>query len=174
MATSKRNDFNPYELCTQTYTQYSHLNTENSKKYLLWRDNDFFTTFDKYYFALKRLKTREFWQNTNVFGFKTAEIVRMHKTCLTSQFLRLSLARFSREMAYLPSRKNLANESMRAACAAAYWATVVESVYSTPKIFGVEFGNSWRSGVRSFTFTSVGASRKSTCCRFNLFLESYL
>ena len=45
---------------------------ENSKKYLLWRDNDFFTTFDKYYSALKRLKTREFWQNTNVFGFKTA------------------------------------------------------------------------------------------------------
>ena len=38
-------DFNPYELYTQTYTQkYSHLNTENSKKYLLWRDNDFFTT----------------------------------------------------------------------------------------------------------------------------------
>ena len=68
------NGFNPYELCTQTYTQkYSHLNTENSKKYLLWRDNDLFTTFDKYYFALKRLKTREFWQNTNVFGFKTAE-----------------------------------------------------------------------------------------------------
>ena len=28
--------------------------------------------FDKYYFALKHLKTREFWQNTNVFGFKTA------------------------------------------------------------------------------------------------------
>ena len=40
------NDFDPYELCTQTYTQkYSHLNTENSKKNLLWRDNDFFTTF---------------------------------------------------------------------------------------------------------------------------------
>ena len=53
------------------------------------------------------------------------------------------------------------------------WARV-ESVYSTPKIFGVKFENSWRSGVRSFTFTSVGASRKSTCCRFNLFLESYL
>ena len=32
-----------------------------------------FTTFDKYYFALKQLKTREFWKNTNVFGFKTAE-----------------------------------------------------------------------------------------------------
>ena len=43
------------------------------KIYLLWRDNDFFTTFDKYYFALKRLVTREFWQNTNVLGFKTAE-----------------------------------------------------------------------------------------------------
>ena len=43
------------------------------------------------------------------FGFKTAEIVRLHKTCLTPQFLRLSLARFSREMACLPSRKNLAN-----------------------------------------------------------------
>ena len=24
-------------------------------------------------FALKKLKTREFWKNTNVFGFKTAE-----------------------------------------------------------------------------------------------------
>ena len=52
--------------------------------------------------------------------------------------------------------------------------TRVESVYSTPKIFGAEFENSWRSGVRSFTFTSVGGSRKSTCCQFNLFLESYL
>ena len=61
-------------LYTQTYTQiYSRLNTENSKKYLLLRDNDFFATFDKYYFALKQLKTREFWKNTNVFGFKTAE-----------------------------------------------------------------------------------------------------
>ena len=70
-------DFNSYEPYAQTYTQkYSHLNTENSKKYLLWRDNDFFTTFDKYCltsFALKQLKTREFWENTNVFGFKTAE-----------------------------------------------------------------------------------------------------
>ena len=50
----------------------------------------------------------------------------------------------------------------------------VESVYSMPKIFGAEFENSWHSGVRSFTFTSVGASYKSTCCRFKLFLESYL
>ena len=67
-------DFDPYELYTQTYTQInSHLNKENSKKDLLWRDKDFFTTFDKYYFALKRLETREFWQNTNVFEFKTAE-----------------------------------------------------------------------------------------------------
>ena len=47
-------------------------------------------------------------------------------------------------------------------------------LYSTLKIFGTEFENSWRGGVRSFTFTSVGASRKSTCCWFNLFLESYL
>ena len=51
---------------------------------------------------------------------------------------------------------------------------VRESVYTTPKIFGAEYENSWRSGVRSFTFTSVGASRKNTCSRFNLFLESYL
>ena len=42
-------------------------------------------------------------------------------------------------------------------------------MYSTPKIFGAEFENSWRSGVKSFTFTSVGASRESTCYRFNLF-----
>ena len=46
-------------------------------------------------------------------SLKRQKIVRMHKTCLTSQFLRLSLGRFSREMAYLPSRKNLANESLR-------------------------------------------------------------
>ena len=65
-------NFNPYEVYTQTYTQkYSNLNTENSKNCV--SDNDFFTTFDKYYFALKQLKTREFWKNTNVFGFKTAE-----------------------------------------------------------------------------------------------------
>ena len=64
-----------------------------------------FTTFEKYYFALKRLKTREFCKNTN-------ENVLMHKTCLMSQFLLLSLARFSRKMAYLPLRKNLANESL--------------------------------------------------------------
>ena len=31
-----------------------------------------FQTFDKY-FAFKQLKTQEFWKNTNVFGFKTAE-----------------------------------------------------------------------------------------------------
>ena len=35
-----------------------------------YRGTDTFTTFDKYYFALKRLKTREFCKNTNVFGFK--------------------------------------------------------------------------------------------------------
>ena len=46
-------------------------------------------------------------------GLKRQKIVRMHKTYLTSQFLRLSLARFSREIACLPSRKNLANESFR-------------------------------------------------------------
>ena len=44
-------DFNPYELCTQTYTQkYSHFKHGKFEK-ILWRDNDFFTTFDKYYFA---------------------------------------------------------------------------------------------------------------------------
>ena len=63
-----RMDFNPYELYAQTYTQkYSHLNTKNS------RDNDFFTKFDKYYFALKQLKIREFSKSSNVLGFKTAE-----------------------------------------------------------------------------------------------------
>ena len=46
-------------------------------------------------------------------GLKRQKIVRMHKTCLTSQFLRLSLARFSSEMACLPSRKNLTNDSLR-------------------------------------------------------------
>ena len=34
------------------------------------------------------------------------KIVRMHKTCLTSQFLRLSLARFSGEMECLPSPRS--------------------------------------------------------------------
>ena len=38
----------------------------------------------------------------------------------------------------------------------------VESVYTTPKIFGVEFETPRRSGVRLFIFTSVGASRQST------------
>ena len=65
-------DFDPYELCTQTL--HTKIFTQHGKfEKILWRDNDFFTTFDKYYFALKRLKTQEFWQNTNVFGFKTAE-----------------------------------------------------------------------------------------------------
>ena len=36
---------------------------------------------------LKQLKTREFWKNTNVSGFKRQKIVRMHKTCHTSQFV---------------------------------------------------------------------------------------
>ena len=48
----------------------------------------FFSTFCKYYFALKQLKNREVW------SLKRQKIVRMHKTCLVSQFLRLSLARF--------------------------------------------------------------------------------
>ena len=39
---------------------------------------------------------------------------------------------------------------------------------------GAEFANSWRSGVRLFTLTRVGTSRKSTCWWFELFLESYL
>ena len=34
----------------------------------------------------------------HVFGFKTTENILMRKTCLTSQFLRLSLARFSRKI----------------------------------------------------------------------------
>ena len=54
--------------------------------------------FDKY---------KRFW------GLKRQKIVRMHKTCLTSQFLRHSLARFSRKMACLPTQKNLANKSLR-------------------------------------------------------------
>ena len=62
-------DFHPYELYTQTHTQkYSYLNTENSKRKEVWRGIDFFTTFDKYYFALKRKKTRE-----TFFAFKTEE-----------------------------------------------------------------------------------------------------
>ena len=68
--------------------------------------HDFFTTFHKYYFALKQQKTQEFCKNTNAFGFKTAEncwsVLLMNGTCLTSQFLRLSLVRFFR--AYLQKR----------------------------------------------------------------------
>ena len=37
----------------------------------------------------------------------------MHKTCLMSQFLRLSLARFLREGKHAILQKNLANESLR-------------------------------------------------------------
>ena len=58
-------------------------------------------------------KLKNFGKIQTFLGLKRQKIVRMHKTCLTSHFLRLSLARFSREMAYLPSRKNLANDSLR-------------------------------------------------------------
>ena len=57
-------------------------------------------------------KLENFGKIQTFLGLKWQKIVRMHKTCLTSQFLRL-LARFSRKMAYLPSWKNLANESLR-------------------------------------------------------------
>ena len=46
-------------------------------------------------------------------GLKTAENVLMHKSCLTSQFVRLSLARFFREGKYAILRENPANESLR-------------------------------------------------------------
>ena len=46
-------------------------------------------------------------------GLKRQKIVRMHKTCLTSQFLRLSLARFFCESEHAISRENLANESLK-------------------------------------------------------------
>ena len=59
---------------------------ENLGKKLL-RDNDFFTTFDKYYFALKQLKTCKFWKKQLFLGLKRQKIVRVHKTCLASQFL---------------------------------------------------------------------------------------
>ena len=48
-------------------------------------------------------KLKNFGKIQTFLGLKRQKIVRMHKTCLTSQFLRLSLVRFSREMAYLPS-----------------------------------------------------------------------
>ena len=38
--------------------------------------------------------------------------------------------------------------------------TKVESVYTTPKIFGVEFENPWRIGVRLFIFTSYYEAKK--------------
>ena len=36
----------------------------------------------------------------------------------------------------------------------------VECVYTTPKIFDVEFENPWRSGVRLFIFTSYYEAKK--------------
>ena len=69
--------------------------------------------FDKCYFFLKQLKIREFCKNTNVFRFKMAENFVMHKTCLTSQFQRLILARFFRESKCAILMENLANKSLR-------------------------------------------------------------
>ena len=48
-------------------------------------------------------KLENFGKIQTFLGLKRQKIVRMHKTCFTSQFLRHSLARFSREMACLPS-----------------------------------------------------------------------
>ena len=39
----------------------------------------------------------------------------------------------------------------------------VESVYTTPKIFGLEFETRQHSGMRLFIFTSVGTGCKGTC-----------
>ena len=69
----KSSNFDPYELMyTNLHTKIFTLKHGKFEK-ILWRDNDFFTTFDKYYFALKQLKSQELWQTTNVFRFKTAE-----------------------------------------------------------------------------------------------------
>ena len=54
-------------------------------------------------------KLENFGKIQRFLGLKRQKIVRMYKTCLTSQFLRHSLVRFFREMACLPLRKNLAN-----------------------------------------------------------------
>ena len=57
---------------------------------------------------MKQLKTREFKKKIQTFFvLKRQQIVRMHKTCLTSQFLRLSLARFFREGKHAISRKKI-------------------------------------------------------------------
>ena len=56
-------------------------------------------------------KLENFGKIQTFLGLKRQKIVRMHKTFLTSQFLRLSLARFSREMAYLPVMKIRAHGS---------------------------------------------------------------
>ena len=58
-------------------------------------------------------KLENFGKIQTFLGLKRQKIVRMHKTCLTSQFLRLSLARFFREGKYAISRENLANNSLR-------------------------------------------------------------
>ena len=56
-------------------------------------------------------KLENFGKIQTFLGLKRQKIVRMHKTCLTSQFLRLSLARFFREGKYAISREYLAKKS---------------------------------------------------------------
>ena len=58
-------------------------------------------------------KLENFGKIQTFLGLKRQKIVRMHKTCLTSQFLRLSLARFFREGKHAILRENMANESLR-------------------------------------------------------------
>ena len=52
---------------TNLHTKIFLLKLGNFENITKSRDTDFFATFDKYYFALKQLKTRKFCKNTNVF-----------------------------------------------------------------------------------------------------------
>ena len=63
--------------------------------------------------VLFRFETTNFGKIQTLLGLKRQKIVRMHKTCYASLFLRLSLARFFREGKHAILREDLANESLR-------------------------------------------------------------
>ena len=68
-----RPSFHLYKLYTQTYTwKYSYLNTKTWGKKLTTKTLISLEHFDKYFFALKQLQTRELWENTNVLGLEMA------------------------------------------------------------------------------------------------------
>ena len=61
----------------------------------IWNKKTRKQRFEKLRFETRKLEN--FGKIKTHLGLQRQKIVRMHKTCLTSQFLRLSLARFLRE-----------------------------------------------------------------------------